>query len=102
MEREGVGRWAAVLIFVPLGDLSPNPLGFFTLRLHPQSGVRPGGSYALPVSDDSGADRAMESCGGTCQATAPPKKPSAQHGVFLLTRASNNLHLILDGKISGA
>jgi hypothetical protein len=44
----------------------------------------------------------MESCGGTCQATAPPKKPSAQHGVFLLTRASNNLHLILDGKISGA
>jgi hypothetical protein len=42
----------------------------------------------------------MESCGGTTQATAPPEAPFTEHEVFLLTRASNNLRLILDGRIA--
>src|ERR1022692_2732569 len=35
MEREGVGRWAAVLIFVPLGDQSPSPPGIFRFETAP-------------------------------------------------------------------
>jgi hypothetical protein len=52
------------------------------------------------VPDDPGDDREMEKCCGRSQATAPPETPSAKHGVFLLNRGSNKLHLILDKKLA--